>query len=96
MTANIEIPDALAAELRERSLAAGVSYTEALNHYLRIGLAAPSIAPIFSKPRIERSTKTGFPIIVGGHPAALGDELTPEVAADILLKQEAEWFLDIR
>jgi hypothetical protein len=56
--------------------------------------AKPAAATLV-KPSIERDDLTGLPIIVGGHAAAPGNELTPEVAAQILLDQEVQAFLDL-
>ena len=90
MKATFDIPDDLMRQLKLRAIHEGRKLKDSVADVLRAGLSAKS-APALIPARIGKDPKTGLPVILGGHPAKPGGELTPERVADILIQQEAEW-----
>jgi len=90
MKTTLELPDALVKQVKLRALRDGRKLKDAVADLLRKGLAADA-ATTLAEPVITKDKKTGLPVIKCKHPAAPGDELTPERIAEILLAQEVEW-----
>lgn len=92
MKTTLELPDALVKQVKLRALREGRKLKDAVADLLRKGLKASMDLEADSKePEISTDKKTGLPVILCGHAAAPGEELTPERVAEILLAQEVEW-----
>jgi hypothetical protein len=93
MKATFDIPNDLMRQLKLRAIHEGRKLKDSVADVLRAGLSARP-TPALRTPQIGKDKKTGLPVILGGHPAAPGEEMTPERIADILNEQEAEWVRD--
>src|SRR5207248_709465 len=91
MKATFDIPEELMRQLKLRAIHEGRKLKDSVADVLRAGLSAQP-APSLNQPRIGKDKKTGLPVILCGHPAPPGEELTPERIAEILVEQEAEWY----
>ena len=94
MNTTVELPVQLVDEAKARAVGDGREASEAVELYLRRGL---DIAPDTSGKKLAKpiitQTETGLPLIVGGHAAAPGEELTPNRVAEIIFAEDAEWGL---
>jgi plasmid stability protein len=96
MKTTLDLPDSLVKQVKLRALREGRKLKDAVADLLRKGLAAPTHADAVSDcSAITTDKQTGLPLIKGKHPAAPGEEITPERVADILLAQEVEWHHDV-
>lgn len=93
MKTTLELPDALLKEVKIRAVMRGTKLKDEVAELLRRGLAAgePTVAEVAV---IGKDATTGLPIILGGHPAKVDEEATPERVAKLLLDQEMEWAID--
>lgn len=87
MKTTLDLPDDLMREIKLRAVREDRKLKDLIAELLRKGLERPSAAGD-QEPR-----RAVFPIFRGGHPAAPGEEATPERIAAILLDQEVEWAL---
>ncbi len=95
MKTTVDLPDALARELKLRAVSEGRKLKDLIADLLRQGLDAPTAAAHKkAASRIYRDKRTGLPVIRCTHPAAPGQDLTPDRVAQILLDQEVEWHRD--
>ena len=84
MKATIELPDDLMREIKVKAAREDRKLRELVADLLRRGLDA-------EPPKVVRH-RVKLPLIHTAHPAAPGEELTPERVAEILIEQEAEWY----
>jgi plasmid stability protein len=92
MKTTLDLPDGLMKQVKLRAVREGRKLKEMIAELLRKGLAvAAAKEPRLEAPMIKRDEQTGLPVIQCKRRAPEGQELTPEVIADILLAQEAEW-----
>jgi hypothetical protein len=92
MKTTLDLPDKLVKQVKLRALRDGKKLKEMVADLLRKGLAVEEekLEPAV----VKRDKLTGLPVIVNGHPAPPGQELTPDRIRDILHDQEVEWFLE--
>lgn len=97
MKTTIDLPDALVMQVKLRALRENKKLKETVAELLTRGLAS-SVESELPLPEavIAIDERTGFPIIIGGRPAAPGQELTNERIANILAAQEDEWYAATR
>ena len=93
MKATFDIPAELMRQLKLRAIHEGKKLKDSVADVLRAGLST-NPAPALATPRIGKDKKTGLPVILCGHPAKPGEELTPERISEILIEQEVEWMRD--
>ena len=93
MKTTFDLPPDLVRQLKLRAIHEGRKLKDSVADVLRAGLSAEA-TPALKTPKIGKSKKTGLPVILGGHPARPGEELTPDRIAEILIEQEAEWAHD--
>lgn len=77
MKVTLDLPDELIKAAKFRALEENRKLKDMVAELLRRGLAS----------RLEASPvprRTRFPLIAGGHPAAEGEEMTPERVAELL------------
>ena len=91
MKTTLELPDALVKQIKLRAVRDGLKLKDLVASLLRRGLAADDETPPPPKAKIVYDKKRGWPIIVGGHPAAPGEEITPDRLFEIMQEQELEW-----
>lgn len=92
MKTTLELPDALVKQIKLRAIRDGLKLKDAVASLLRKGLAAQEDGePVHRGPKVITDKLTGLPVIVGGHRAAPGDEITPERLFEITQAQEIEW-----
>lgn len=94
MKTTIDLPPELVKQLKLRAIRDGRKLKELAADLLRDGLKSPAKPQKSAQPTVRKDPKTGLPIIQCTHPAPPGQELTPDRVAEILLNQEAEWFLE--
>jgi plasmid stability protein len=78
----IELPDDLVRAVKLRAVREDRKLKDMVAELLRRGLAADTDLAAAPGHRVP------LPLIRGGHPAAAGEELTPERVADILLQDD--------
>ena len=83
MKTTIELPDDLLRSIKVRAAQEDRKLKDLVEELLRRGMAA-ELGPAKVRRRVE------LPIIKGGHPAAPGEEMTPDRVAQILMDDEAE------
>ncbi|HEX5140508.1 MAG TPA: antitoxin [Dehalococcoidia bacterium] len=88
MKTTLELPDDLMREIKVRAAREDRRLKDVVTELLRKGLAAQEMAANKPVHRVK------LPIITGGHPAAPGEELTPERIHEILLQQEVDAFFE--
>jgi plasmid stability protein len=91
MKTTLDLPDALAKQVKLRALHEGRKLKDAVADLLRKGLAAADAEPDAETPVVTRDKKTRLPLIECKQAASSQEELTPECVAEILLAQEAGW-----
>jgi plasmid stability protein len=92
MKTTLDLPNALIKQVKLRALREGRKLKDAVADLLRKGLAAPThLDSVSDSSAVTTDKKTGLPLIRGKHPAPLGEEITPQRVADILLAQEVQW-----
>lgn len=84
MKTTLELPDELMREIKVRAAREDRKLKDLVAELLEEGLAVSGRGP---SPRRHRVT---LPLIQSSHPAAPGDELTPERVAEVLLQEEVE------
>jgi plasmid stability protein len=84
MKTTLELPDDLMRTIKIRAVNEDRRLKDVIAELLRRGLAAEESRPGKIGYRVS------LPLIKGGHPAALGRELTADRIAEILLEQEIE------
>jgi len=87
MKTTLDLPDDLVRTIKLKAVREDRKLKDLIAELLRKGLETPPAAADH-EPR-----RAVFPIFRGGHPAAPGEEATPERIAAILLDQEVEWAL---
>jgi hypothetical protein len=85
MKTTLDLPDDLMREIKVRAARDDRRLKDLIAELLRRGLAERET------PKIRHRVK--FPLIQTAHPAPPGEELTPEVIAQILIDQEVDWAL---
>lgn len=85
MKTTVEVPDELMREIKVRAAREGRKLKDVIAELLQRGLESSAIEP--PRRRIE------FPLIKTAHPAARGNELTPDETHQILLDQEVDWLV---
>ncbi len=88
MKTTLELPDSLVFEIKLRALREGRRLKDVVAELLEKGLAEASASEMLARPVLETDELTGLPIVRAGHPAAPGEELTPERLKDILLAED--------
>ena len=83
MKTTLDLPDELMREIKVRAAREDRKLKDLVAELLRCGLAA-------EEPRKRGRNRIKFPLIMGLHPAAPGEELTPERVHEILLQQEVD------
>ena len=91
MKISLDLPDALVKQVKAHARGAGWKLKDAIAELLRRGLAAQEPEAGGEAAAIGQSKVTGLPVIQCKHPAAPGEEMTPERVAAILLDQEVAW-----
>ena len=92
MKTTLELPDELVREIKLRAVREGRKLKEAVADLLRKGLAVKSPHAISRHvSALTKDKKTGLPLIACRHPAAPGQEMTPDQVAELLLEQEVSW-----
>ncbi len=85
MKATIELPDELMREIKIRAAREDRKLKDLVADLLRQALRD-------DRPS-QKQYRVQFPLIHTAHPAAPGQELTPDVIHQILLDQEVEWLV---
>ena len=85
MKTTLELPDELMREIKIRAAREDRKLKDLIAELLRRGLDGEDEA------RLRHRVK--FPLIRTAHPAAPGEELTPERVHQILLDQEVDWLV---
>lgn len=85
MKTTLELPDELMRAVKIRAANENKRLKEVVADAIRRGLEEQPRRLSKIRHRIK------LPLLQGGHPAAPGEELTPERVAQILLDQEVEW-----
>ncbi len=85
MKTTVDLPDDLVRSIKVRAAREDRKLKDLVADLLRKGMERE--APSRRRHRVE------LPLFRGGHPAAPGEEATPERIAQILLEQEVEWAL---
>ena len=83
----LELPDDLLKEIRLRAVHENRRIKDVVADALRRGLAT-------TEPGAAIRHKVKLPLI-DSHPAAPGDEMTPDRIAEILIDQDAQWALEV-
>jgi plasmid stability protein len=83
MKTTLEIPDDLMREIKVRAAREDRKLKDLVAELLRRGLTEADRPP----------RRVKLPLIHSTHPAAPGEEMTPERMAQILIDQEVEWAL---
>ncbi len=91
MKTTIELPDALAREVKLLAVREGRKLKDVIAELLRKGLDAATPP---AENAVVRDERSGLLVVACRHPAPRRRELTPERVADILLEQEADWHRD--
>jgi hypothetical protein len=91
MKTTIELPDGLVREIKMRAVSRRQKLKDTVAELLRKGLAAADAGPAAPTARVRRDRRTGLPVVECLHPAAAGEEVTPDRAAEILLAQDVSW-----
>jgi plasmid stability protein len=87
MKTAVDLPDALAREVKIRAAERGQKLKDVIAELLRLGLDAS----VEATPEISVNALTGLPMIVSKHPARRSERLTSNRVAEILLDQEVDW-----
>jgi hypothetical protein len=88
MKTTIELPEELVREIKMKSVLEGRKLKETIAELLRAGLAAESRR---TRGTVRRK-QSGLPIVKCRHAASPKEELTPERAAEILGRQDTDWY----
>ena len=92
MKMTLDLPDQLIQQVKLCAVRRRRKLKEAVADLLRLGLAAANnAAPRVKAAVIGTDEQTGLPLIRCKHPAAAGEEMTPERVAEVLLAQDEEW-----
>ncbi|MGH2607679.1 MAG: antitoxin [Tepidiformaceae bacterium] len=86
MKTTLDLPDDLMRSIKVRAAREDRRLKDLVAELLRRGLER-------EEPRSRVPHRVQLPLIRGGHPAAPGEEMTPERVAEILLQQEVDWVL---
>lgn len=81
MKTTLELPDDLMRAIKIRAASEDRKLKDLVAELLRRGLAN-------DKPATEARHRVHVPLIVSTHPAAPGEELTPERVAELLIDEE--------
>lgn len=84
MKTTVDLPDELLRELKVRAASTDRSLKDLMAELLQRGLDVVDGAPD------EVDARVSLPLVVCAHPAAAGQEATPDRAAAVLLEQETE------
>lgn len=95
MKTTVELPDALVMEVKVRALRDHRKLKETVADLLRKGLASQDENE-GEEAILEIDERTGLLMVVGGHPAPPGQEITPQRIFEILQEQELEWYAQAR
>ncbi|MEX0782810.1 MAG: antitoxin [Dehalococcoidia bacterium] len=85
MKTTLDLPDELMRSIKVKAAREDRKLKDVVADLLRRGMERDA-AP-------RKGHRVKLPLIRGGHPAAPGEEMTPERVADILLQQEVDWAL---
>ena len=85
MKTTVELPDELFRAVKVRAASEGRKLKDVMAELIRRGLAGEDEAGAGTAPRRAR-----LPLVACAHPAAVGQEVTPERAAEILAAGEVE------
>jgi hypothetical protein len=89
METTIDLPDAIAHQVRLRAMKEGRDLKDAVTDLVRIGLAASGDgSETLAPPTLKTDPTTGLPYIECPHEALPEDEMTPDRVAEILLQSE--------
>jgi plasmid stability protein len=91
MKTTIDLPEKLVHRLKMRAASEKRTVRELAAEYLRQGLERGQKNSM-QRAVIVTNPETGLPMVVGGHPAAPGEEMTPDRVAEILMAQDIERF----
>ena len=86
MKTTLDLPDDLMRTIKVRAAREDRKLKDLVEELLRRGLTAEA-------PQAAVRHRVKLPLIRGGHPAAPGEEMTPERVAEILIEQEVDWAL---
>ena len=86
MKTTLDLPDELMREIKVRAAREDRKLKDLVSDLLRKGLAAQEEHANGQKPY-----RVKFPLIQSSHPAAPGEEITPERLHEILVDQEVRW-----
>ena len=89
MRTTLNLDDALYRKAKITAAQKGRTVSELIEEGLRFTLEA-NARPLTARRRVP------LPLIVGGHPASPGREMTPEKTAEILLAQETTWAREVK
>lgn len=84
MKTTLDLPDELMREIKIRAVRADRKLKDEIADLLRRGLARGEPTPARVRRRVQ------LPLVECAHPAAPGEEMTPERVAEVLLDDEAE------
>lgn len=87
MKTTLELPDDLMRAVKIRAVEENKKLKDAVADLLRRGLAE-------ERGTAEIRKRVKLPLVKCAHPAAAGEELTPERVAEVLLEQESGAFRD--
>jgi len=82
MKTTIDLPDELMREIKVRAAREDRKLKDVISDLLRRGLRQAEKPP----------ARVKLPLIISSHPAAPGEEMTPDRIAEILIEQEVEWY----
>lgn len=84
MKTTLDLPDDLMRRIKVKAAQEDRKLKDLVADLLQAGLASTTAPAKVPGHRVQ------LPLITGGHPAAPGDELTPERVADLLLAMDVE------
>ena len=90
MKTTLDLPDELMRTIKVRAAQEDRRLKDLIAELLRKGLAAEPGREPEGQPAIRRRVK--LPLVQSVHPAAPGEEMTPERIHQILLDQEVSWY----
>jgi plasmid stability protein len=79
----LDLPDDLVREVKIRAVRENRKLKDAVADLLRLGLS-------HRKPVQSSRRRVALPLVACVHPARLGEEMTPERVARVLLQEESE------
>jgi plasmid stability protein len=84
MKTTLDLPDDLMRDIKIRAVKENRKLKDAIADLLRRGLSRKTVEPPAVRHRVE------LPLVRCAHEARLGEEMTPERVAKLLLEEEAE------